>query len=240
MDGWRLVSSAQVLPLVPSLSVWQSEKVIVNSVIPESQFQLEVQMNVSTDKLPVSLLTLEHVQIMVDLFHEKLGDLEITLACPSGIKSVVGQRREEDRSKQLEQWTFSTVKCWGEEPSGLWKLSVSDHGGSTQARGYLNSWRITLYGSTLTREDYRYRQWLVTRATAQSCLQSHNQKNNSCMTDMKPLKCPSQPQMNQSQTFSLPDQTLKVCLVIPIICSQNFTSHILDSGYCQHWIYSHC
>jgi hypothetical protein len=25
--------------------VWQSEKVIVNSVIPESQFQLEVQMN---------------------------------------------------------------------------------------------------------------------------------------------------------------------------------------------------
>jgi hypothetical protein len=65
MDGWRLVSSAQVLPLVPSLSVWQSEKVIVNSVIPESQFQLEVQMNVSTDKLPVSLLTLEHVQIMV-------------------------------------------------------------------------------------------------------------------------------------------------------------------------------
>ena len=33
------------MPLVPSLSVWQSEEVTVNSVIPESRFRLGVEMN---------------------------------------------------------------------------------------------------------------------------------------------------------------------------------------------------
>ena len=28
----------------------------------------------------------------------------------------------------FQDWTFATVRCWGEEPTGLWKLTVSDRG----------------------------------------------------------------------------------------------------------------
>jgi len=28
----------------------------------------------------------------------------------------------------FKQWTFSTVRCWGETPTGMWKLLISDKG----------------------------------------------------------------------------------------------------------------
>ena len=75
---------------------------------------------------------------------------------------------------------------------------------------------------------------LASRAAAQSCLQSNKDDNNTCVTDMKPLRCPVQPQMSQSKSFSIPDQTLKVCFVVPSFDHNHSTSPCFTS-YFRFW-----
>ena len=62
------------------------------------------------------------------------------------------------RSKEgFKDWTFSTVKCWGEKPQGVWKLSIADEGDGTHEEGVLKSWRITFFGSQMTSHDIQER-----------------------------------------------------------------------------------
>ena len=44
-----------------------------------------------------SLETLEYVHASVSLSHERRGDVELLLVCPSGTKSIVGATRELDK-----------------------------------------------------------------------------------------------------------------------------------------------
>lgn len=57
-------------------------------------------------------------------------------------------------------WTFSTVRCWGEHPVGLWKLIITDKG-DNKKKGLLKSWRLTFYGSSMSYEDILERKRLT-------------------------------------------------------------------------------
>ena len=62
------------------------------------------------------------------------------------------------RVKGFEAWTFSTVRCWGEKPAGLYQLIITDRGAgsvSPQRSGTLVKWSLTLHGSSLSPAHYQ-------------------------------------------------------------------------------------
>ncbi|KAG7270526.1 hypothetical protein CRUP_026418 [Coryphaenoides rupestris] len=67
----------------------------------------------------------------------------------------------------VTDWTFSTVRCWGEPALGEYKLVISDHKDLRKectSSGTLAQWQLTLYGSSLTYRQVKERQRLVEEA----------------------------------------------------------------------------
>ena len=117
--------------------------------------------------------------------HTYRGALILDLVSPSGTVSHLATPRKKDRfiflnaslllsllllllivssSKGLHDWTFTTVRCWGEVPLGVWSLQVGDDTSigipvetEGDSRGYLLQWSIKLYGTNLTSSDIRNR-----------------------------------------------------------------------------------
>jgi len=91
---------------------------------------------------------LEHVQVHMDLEHNRRGDLSLTLTSPHGTSSqILSPRSNDDSSEGIRDWTFMTVHNWGEDPTGEWTLEVEDTGKDKQDnRGVLVRWAMTLYG----------------------------------------------------------------------------------------------
>lgn len=88
----------------------------------------------------------EHVTVSVGIEHAKRGQLEILLTSPAGTVSRLAELRPLDTSANLN-WTFMTVRNWGENALGTWRLSVRDR--VTGATGTLKSTQITIYGTRL-------------------------------------------------------------------------------------------
>lgn len=97
--------------------------------------------------------TLEYVVVTVTLSHEVRGDLLITLLSPEGTTSVLAPLRHMDKSNQgFNDWSFTTVRCWGENPIGVWALRIDTVGSST---GLIKTWGITFYGmGAKEQQDY--------------------------------------------------------------------------------------
>ena len=92
------------------------------------------------------ILRVEHVTVQVQATIARRGDLEIRLIAPSGMTSVLAERHDDDTPN--ENWTFMTVRHWGENSSGTWKVNVVDRAGGSV--GTLNSVRVKIYGTSAT------------------------------------------------------------------------------------------
>lgn len=164
LNAWRLVNAAKVWESVPFLVSYQSSALKEEAPIPAYPDQLIRTWNVSADDLRQSgMETLEHVAVTVTITHPCRGNVEVVLVCPSGMTSVIGARRAVDRdSAGYQDWTFSTVRCWGEKAEGPYTLRISDHKDSASpqcaAVGVLKQWALTLYGSSMTESEVKERQ----------------------------------------------------------------------------------
>ena len=72
---------------------------------------------------------LEHVQVRVNLNYTRRGDLEMNLTSPWGTTSRLIQYRPKDnnpKNTSLSNWTILTLHHWGENPSGVWKLTLKN------------------------------------------------------------------------------------------------------------------
>ncbi|XP_060929142.1 proprotein convertase subtilisin/kexin type 7 [Limanda limanda] len=178
LNAWRLVNAANVWESVPFLVSYQSSASEKEASIPNYPDELIQTWKVSAADLRQSgMETLEHVAVTVTITHACRGNLEILLVCPSGMISVLGARRVIDRDPAgYEDWTFSTVRCWGERAEGLYTLKISDHKelSSKQyaALGVLKQWKLTLYGSSMTFSEVKDRQKLVEEAMSGELLNS--------------------------------------------------------------------
>ncbi|XP_070282217.1 proprotein convertase subtilisin/kexin type 7 isoform X2 [Myotis yumanensis] len=130
LKAWRLVNAAKIWTSVPYLASYVSPVLKENKAIPLSPHSLEVLWNVSRTDLEMSgLQTLEHVAVTVSITHPRRGSLELRLFCPSGMVSLIGAPRSMDSDPSgFEDWTFSTVRCWGERARGSYRLVVRDVG----------------------------------------------------------------------------------------------------------------
>nr|XP_026653982.1 proprotein convertase subtilisin/kexin type 7 [Zonotrichia albicollis] len=160
LNAWRLVNAAKIWESVPYLASYVSPVLKEGRSIPWLPQELEVAWNVTPADLQLSgMRTLEHVAVTVTITHPRRGNLEIRLLCPSGMMSLIGTTRSMDSDPNgFSDWTFSTVRCWGEEAQGTYRLLIRDIGDDSLRPGTLRQWQLTLYGSSWSPADMKERQ----------------------------------------------------------------------------------
>ncbi|HPF98514.1 MAG TPA: S8 family serine peptidase [Kiritimatiellia bacterium] len=89
-------------------------------------------------------MRVEHVAATVYITHPARGNLAITLTSPSGMKSRLAEKHS-DLSADYPNWTFTSVRHWGEELQGAWTLNVADR--TAGAIGTLQSVRLDFFGT---------------------------------------------------------------------------------------------
>jgi subtilisin-like proprotein convertase family protein len=100
---------------------------------------------------------LEHVNVRVNMEHQRRGDVKIDLISPHGLVSNIATSRRKDASeKGLENWLFMSVKHWDEDPVGVWTIRAQNELSET-SKGRLIDWTLILWGEVLgegeTRDD---------------------------------------------------------------------------------------
>lgn len=87
---------------------------------------------------------MEHVTVTVNIRHARRGQLAVTLTSPSGMVSQLVGVHPDKRPDDLN-WTFSTMRHWGESAQGNWTLHLRDSG--RKITGSLQMAELTLYGT---------------------------------------------------------------------------------------------
>ena len=85
----------------------------------------------------------EHVTLAINIPDIKKGDLQIDLTSPAGTNSVFCEPHT-DQLNSLEDWTFMTVRNWGETSTGFWKLTITNSGTGS---GNLTAATLTVFGT---------------------------------------------------------------------------------------------
>ncbi|XP_048581194.1 proprotein convertase subtilisin/kexin type 7 isoform X2 [Nematostella vectensis] len=215
MDSWRIVNTAKVWRGVPWMTSWSSPVIHVNRAIPAATNKLVQKYTVSKQSV-MEVVTLEHVTVTVNIHHRYRGNLIVNLVSPQGTTSKLATARHHDRSSDgLNDWTFSTVRNWGESPVGTWQLVVIDNGNDI-ARGFVKTWRVTLYGSSMTPAEIRRRQRMVEEASSGKFL--HNPTIPSC---------PPLPEDMKTEE-GLSERMLKILLLFSAFCFLIAFYYILD------------
>lgn len=167
MYGFGTVNAAAAVALakqwspLPAENVVSSPVVNVNAGVPDG-----VSTGVtSTVTFSGANLHMEHAEVILTATHAARNDLTITLTSPNGTQSVLAATRTTDyqydasgnvvldkngnpvHNANYTNYVFTTVRDWGENSNGTWKLQVSDRTGNGVA-GTFNSWQLNLYGTT--------------------------------------------------------------------------------------------
>ncbi|KAM6238212.1 proprotein convertase subtilisin/kexin type 7 isoform 1-T1 [Porphyrio hochstetteri] len=205
LNAWRLVNAAKIWESVPYLASYVSPVLKEGRSIPFLPQELEVAWNVTTTDLQLSgMRTLEHVAVTVTITHPRRGNLEIRLFCPSGMMSLIGTTRSMDSDPNgFADWTFSTVRCWGEEARGTYRLVIRDIGDESLRPGILKQWQLTLYGSSWSLAEMKERQRLLEEAMSGQYLSS----------DFS-LPCPPGLEIPEEQHYTITANTLKTLLLL--------------------------
>ncbi|XP_074072858.1 proprotein convertase subtilisin/kexin type 7 [Macrotis lagotis] len=205
LNAWRLVNAAKIWTSVPYLASYISPMLKENKRIPMSPHSLEVLWNVSQSDLEMSgLRTLEHVAVTVSISHPRRGSLELKLFCPSGMMSLIGAPRTLDKDPNgFDDWTFSTVRCWGERAKGLYRLVIRDVGDELLQAGVLHQWQLTLFGSVWSLTDIQERQRQLEDAMSGKYLH-----------DGFSLPCPPGLEIPEEVGYTMTPNTLKTLMLL--------------------------
>ncbi|MEX0714741.1 MAG: Ig-like domain-containing protein, partial [Pirellulales bacterium] len=125
-------------PVLPETS-FSTPTINVNRPIPEGFVGAKSTAQLDTD------ITLEWVEVVLNVTHANIGDLRVRLTSPDGTTSVLADTRN-DGTDNYNNWVFSTTHSWGESSAGTWTLEVADL--RTGEVGTFNSWSMNFYGVT--------------------------------------------------------------------------------------------
>jgi subtilisin-like proprotein convertase family protein len=102
-----------------------------------------------TFDLAASRLRVEQVTLRLSATHDYRGDLEVTLTSPSGMVSKLAALHG-DPNDDYTDWTFSSLRHWGELSTGTWTLRVADlRTGTNTTGGTLTAAELQIYGSPI-------------------------------------------------------------------------------------------
>ncbi|MES2921402.1 MAG: S8 family serine peptidase [Verrucomicrobiota bacterium] len=100
-----------------------------------------------TFDLSASNIRVEHVTLKLSATHSRRGELEVTLTSPAGMVSTLAEVHS-DPNANYSNWTFSSVRNWGEISTGTWTLRVADLGTTNSAGGTLTAAELKIFGSS--------------------------------------------------------------------------------------------
>ncbi len=143
VDAGSAVGLATTWVTMPGETVQTVDSGTLALAIPDND---PLGVNLNLDAGAVQPMRVEHVQLAVRITHPFRGDLRLVLTSPGGTASTLTGIRPNDGGKDVD-WTFMTVRCWGEQAVGTWKLTVSDEGPLDV--GTLVSARLILRGTRL-------------------------------------------------------------------------------------------
>lgn len=90
-------------------------------------------------------LRIEHVELTVDVAHGKRGDLAFGIVSPTGMVSVADPRAA-DENENFENYSFTSVRHWGESTNGVWRVRLLDAVGNGIA-GVVTKVTLRFYGT---------------------------------------------------------------------------------------------
>ncbi|KAH8923027.1 hypothetical protein BT69DRAFT_1219557 [Atractiella rhizophila] len=150
LDAVKYVEAARTWQLVKPQGWYQSEvqaqeaEMSENGVVRVIEVTEQNLLDANFDKSAT-----EHVQVTVNIEHERRGNVEVILESPHGVKSVLAKSRRWDEDRDgFKDWTFMTLKHWGENPVGKWKLTVL-HKNAKEAKGSFKDWQLMLWGQVM-------------------------------------------------------------------------------------------
>lgn len=106
--------------LGPQLAIEQAAS-LQDTIIPDNNSQ---GVSYAFDLTNEQNLRVEHVELGVQINHSQRGNLKITLTSPSGTESNLAEVHGDTTSNY--NWTFSTVRNWGESSQGTWTVNIAD------------------------------------------------------------------------------------------------------------------
>lgn len=142
VDAAAAVSLAQQWTNLGAMTTTQLSQTAIAAAIPDNNATgVTRTFNFSSANFRV-----EHVTVSVNATHTAVGDLEVVLTSPGGMTSQLAQQFN-DGTNDLD-WTYSSVRHWGENASGNWTVKIADRVNADT--GTLNSVTVKLWGSTVT------------------------------------------------------------------------------------------
>lgn len=90
-------------------------------------------------------MRVEHVQVVVSATHTWRGDLGFKLISPGGTTSVISRVNRSDNGTNYVAWPFMSVRNWGENLTGTWRVRVEDLGAGDTGR--LTALKLVFYGT---------------------------------------------------------------------------------------------
>jgi subtilisin family serine protease len=89
-------------------------------------------------------IRVEHVCVTVDIRHGARGQLAFEIESPSGMLSEI-EPRARDKKDNYKDWRFMSVRYWGENSVGTWKVRVRDT--RHKVVGTVKSLKVELFGT---------------------------------------------------------------------------------------------
>ncbi|KAJ7328626.1 hypothetical protein OS493_023895 [Desmophyllum pertusum] len=152
MDAHGLVSLAMNWTTVAPQLNCTIPRPHINRVIPSANaLKVNIYPSDITHSCAGSKINyLEHVQVRVNLNYTIRGELEMNLTSPHGTTSRLTQYRPRDKSPDatyLTNWVILTLLHWGENPAGIWELSLKNAKPEHKNTGMLFDWALIIYGT---------------------------------------------------------------------------------------------
>lgn len=149
-DAYAMVEMAKtwknVKPQAWLFSPWQH----VKHEIPQGEKGLASKFKVTKEMLKKNNLErVEHVTVVMNVKHQRRGDLSVELHSPSGMVSHIATHRRKDNAHQgYVDWEFMSVAHWGEDGVGDWTVIVKDTRVDDN-KGTFTDWRLKLWGESI-------------------------------------------------------------------------------------------
>lgn len=86
----------------------------------------------------------ESVELILNVDHAYIGDVQITLTSPDGTQSLLAKKRV-DAQDDLVNYVFTTFRCWDEDAQGDWIIKLADLGNG--AAGTWLDYRLMVHGN---------------------------------------------------------------------------------------------
>ena len=143
----RLAAAWNAAPLTVANTHEAIVQQTVNKAIPDNN-----QSGVGSSITVSDQMSVERVDVAINITHTQVSQLAITLTSPSGTKSwLMWQPTGAPLSafgpnQSNVHFTFDTVFDWGESGSGTWTLNVTDL--TSGNVGTLDSWTLDLIGKS--------------------------------------------------------------------------------------------